>query len=308
MYRQNARDFVASWSLEFIPTARLRRFILTLRLFQKMRIAPIIIGLLMLCLTSVKAQKGYEVGGWLGVGHYFGDLNTTYSLNRLGLAGGLIGRYNFNERVCLRIGGSYGRVSAYDSDSDNSFNQARNLSFRSDIIEGIGVFEFNFLPYVHGSQDEFFTPYLFGGLGLSYFTSKAQLDGRWVPLQPLGTEGQSIGGEYNKGAISWVYGFGLKLDLNYVWSLNFEISGRTLFSDYLDDVSTTYPNQVELQALRGDDAARLSDRSGEIRPEPIGEEGRQRGTSSTNDSYAFLSIGLVYYIGSLQCPPISRPR
>ena len=90
--------------------------------------------------------------------------------------------------------------------------------------------------------------------------------------------------------------------------LNFELSGRALFSDYLDDVSTVYPNKVELQALRGDMAAMLTDRSGEVVAEPIGGEGRQRGTSSTNDAYAFFSVGLVYYIGTLPCPPISRPR
>ena len=81
-----------------------------------------------------------------------------------------------------------------------------------------------------------------------------------------------------------------------------------MFSDYLDDVSTVYPNVVELQALRGDMAAMLADRSGEVVGEPIGEQGRQRGTSSTNDAYAFFSVGLVYYIGSLPCPSISRPR
>ena len=137
------------------------------------------------------SQKGFEVGGWLGVGHYFGDLNSTYSLKRPGAAGGLIGRYNFNNRISVRLSANYGRVSAYDSDSDNSFQQSRNLSFRSDILEGLGQLEFNFLPYVHGSEDQFFTPYLFGGFGFSYFNPKAELNGEWVALQPLGTEGQA---------------------------------------------------------------------------------------------------------------------
>ncbi len=258
--------------------------------------------------THLDAQKGYEVGGWLGVAHYFGDLNTTFSVNRPGLAAGLVGRYNFNTRTSVKLSGNYGRVSAYDSDSKNQFHLARNLSFRSDILELTGQFEFNFLPYIHGSADDFFTPYLFAGLGFFYFNPKAEIDNEWVLLQPLGTEGQSIGGEYNKGQISIVYGAGFKFDLSYTWSINIELSARAMFSDYLDDVSTVYPNSVELQSLRGDLAARLSDRSLEVYPEAIGEAGRQRGTSSTNDAYAFLSVGLVYYIGTLQCPPISRPR
>ncbi len=258
--------------------------------------------------TQADAQKGYEVGGWLGVAHYFGDLNTTFKVNRPGIAGGIVGRYNFNTRISVKVSANYGRVSAYDSDSKNQFELTRNLSFRSNIIEGAGQIEFNFLPYIHGSRDDFFTPYLFGGLGFFYFNPQAKLDGEWIPLQPLGTEGQPIGGEYNKGQMSLVYGAGFKMDLSYAWSLNFELSARALFTDYLDDVSTVYPNSVELQALRGDVAAMLSDRSLEVSSEAIGEQGRQRGTSTTNDAFAFLSIGLVYYIGTLQCPPISRPR
>ena len=206
------------------------------------------------------------------------------------------------------MSGNYARISAYDSDSDNSFQLARNLSFRSDIFEGIAQFEFNFLPYEHGSRDHFFTPYLFGGLGVTFFNPKAELDGVWHDLQPLGTEGQPIGGEYNRVTMGIVFGAGIKFDISYRWSINVELSARSLFTDYLDDVSTEYPNAVELQALRGDLAAMLSDRSLEVRNEAIGEPGRQRGTSSTNDGYAFLSVGLVYYIGTLDCPPISRPR
>jgi hypothetical protein len=273
-----------------------------------MKVYSTLIALLLFCVFQGNAQKGYEVGGWIGPAHYFGDINPNYGLKRLGFGAGFIGRYNFNNRVSIRISGNYGRVSGYDSDSENQFQLARNLSFRSDILEGIVQMEFNFLPYIHGSGDSYYTPYLFGGLGYTYFNSKAELNNEWIALQPLGTEGQPIGGEYNNGTIGLVFGAGFKVDINHVWSLNFEMSARVLFTDYLDDVSTTYPNLVEIQALRGDLAAMLSDRSGEVVAEPIGEQGRQRGTSSTNDGYAFLSIGLVYYIGQLQCPAISRPH
>lgn len=273
-----------------------------------MRLLLVLGILLSTACVRVDAQKGYEIGGWLGLAHYFGDLNSTYKVNRPGIAGGLVGRYNFNTRISVKLSANYGRVSAFDSDSDNQFQLARNLSFRTDIIEGAGQIEFNFLPYTHGSRDDFFTPYLFGGFGFLYANPKAELNGEWVALQPLGTEGQPIGGEYNKGQVSLVYGAGFKLDLSYAWSLNIELSARALFSDYLDDVSTVYPNSVELQALRGDIATMLSDRSLEVGTEAIGEQGRQRGTSTTNDAYAFLQVGIVYYIGTLLCPPISRPR
>jgi hypothetical protein len=81
-----------------------------------------------------------------------------------------------------------------------------------------------------------------------------------------------------------------------------------MFTDYIDDVSTTYPNMVELEMERGPIAVQLSDRSGELGIEPIGAFGRQRGVSGDKDSYYSFRIGIVYYIGLLQCPSISRPQ
>ena len=62
------------------------------------------------------AQQGLETGIWLGTVNYFGDLNTNMRLNRLGPAGGIGIRYNFNERVCGKLSGNIGRVEAYDKD------------------------------------------------------------------------------------------------------------------------------------------------------------------------------------------------
>ncbi len=253
------------------------------------------------------AQMGWEAGGWLGASYYFGDLNTSFNLSRPGIAGGLIGRWNFNERLCLKFGANYGNIKAYDSDSDNSYEQIRNLSFKSTLFDGTAQFEFNFLPYIHGSKDKFYTPYLFAGFSVFYFNPKAEYNGEWVELRPLGTEGQFKGEEYYTVQGALTYGVGFKLDLSYEWSLNFELSARRLFSDYLDDVSTVYPDMDDLEALRGQIAVDLSDRSlvgpNEI---PIGQPGRQRGDKNNNDSYVMFGVGLVYYFGDIRCPPYSR--
>ena len=256
------------------------------------------------------AQKGWEAGGFLGISYYFGDLNTNYNLTRPGFSAAGIARYNFNNRVCMKFGATYGRVTADDADSDNAFEQARNLSFKSNVFDVGAQLEFNFLPYTHGSKDEFFTPYLLAGLSAFYFNPTAELDGTVYQLRELGTEGQFKGEEYYTVTGSFVYGIGFKVDLSYEWSLNFELSGRQLFTDYLDDVSTVYPDLEDLARSRGPEAAALSDRSIEIPGVDnslLGEEGRQRGNSSTNDSVIFLSVGLVYYFGDLRCPSYSDP-
>ncbi len=254
------------------------------------------------------AQRGPEIGGVVGLSNYFGDLNTNYSLKHLGPAAGIIYRYNFNNRLCVKFAGTVGRLEGRDSDSENSYQRSRNLSFRSIIVDASLQMEFNFFPYVHGSEQDFYTPYIFLGVGACYSNPKAELDGTLIALQPLGTEGQPIGGEYSLAQPALAYGIGFKTDLNPVWSLNIELSGRALFADYLDDVSTVYPNLLQLQNIRGSQAALLSDRSGEVVAEPIGQPGRQRGNSKTNDAFAFVTVGLVYYLGELQCPSISRPH
>lgn len=257
--------------------------------------------------SALQAQQGWELGGWVGGSHYFGDLNTSFSLSRPGLAVGIIGRYNFNNRLCIKMNANYGTVSAYDSDSDNTYEQLRNLSFKSHLFEGAMNLEFNFLPYTHGSRDEFFTPYLFAGFSIVNFNPKAEIDGKIVELRELGTEGQFQGEEYYSISGALNYGLGFKIDLSYEWSINVELGARRMFTDYLDDVSTVYPDKEDLEAQRGATAVQLSDRSVELNLDrPIGEVGRQRGNSKNNDSYAMLGIGLVYYFGDIRCPKYSR--
>lgn len=268
----------------------------------------LLVCLLSLSLSHVFAQKGWEVGGWFGVSNYFGDLNTSFDVSSPGLAGGAIFRYNFNERLSLKATVSYANLSADDADSNNPYEVARNLSFQSRILDFSPQIEFNFLPYIHGSEDLFFSPYLLAGINIFSFNPKAELNGELVELRPLGTEGQFKGEEYYTVQGGLVYGMGVKVDINEVWSVNVEFSGRALFTDYLDDVSTVYPDKTDLAKLRGDRAVLLSDRSIVVPgvDEPIGDAGRQRGNRSNNDAYVFLGVGVVYYFGDLRCPEYSR--
>ncbi len=255
--------------------------------------------------TAARAQEGFELGGFVGAGHYFGDLNTDFSLDDPGITAGAMARYNFSNRWSVRLGGAYSRVSASDADSRNIYERARNLDFRSRVFDGALGLEFNFLQYDHGSRDRNWTPYLFGGLAISNFQPQAELDGTYVNLRDYGTEGQDLGSEYYNTSLGIDYGIGLKLDLSFEWSLNFELNARQLFTDYLDDVSGTYPDREDLLDLRGEDAVLLSDPSiliEGVNDRKLGLTGRQRGNPSDNDQYATIKIGLFYYFGDLKCP------
>ena len=98
---------------------------------------------------------------------------------------------------------------------------------------------------------------------------------------------------------------GFKWDINYDWSINIELSYRSLWTDYLDDVSTVFPDIDNLESQRGATAASLSNRA---LVDGIAEEGRQRGDSTRNDQYVFVGVGVMKYFGRLECPKISDVR
>ncbi|MFZ1703455.1 MAG: DUF6089 family protein [Saprospiraceae bacterium] len=263
----------------------------------------IFIVLLVISYLEVEAQKGYEIGGWVGTSVYHGDLNPEINFKDPGLSFGLIGRYNFNSRICFKTSLNYGFIKGNDADSKNNFNRNRNLNFQSHMIDLSPVIEFNFMDYVHGSRTKYFTPYLLGGANMFYFNPTTELDGEKYSLRKFGTEGQIAGKEYGLVHFGLVLGVGFKWDINYDYSINIEWSTRLLFTDYLDDVSTVYPDKEGLRARRGDIAVALSDRS---LVEGLGGTDRQRGDSKSKDSYSLFGIGIVKYFGRIDCPEISK--
>ncbi len=274
-------------------------------------ICSLIVGLCMI--SDLNAQRGFELGGWLGSSYYFGDLNTSFDLMHPGVGAGLIARYNLNTRLSFKVSGNYGYLRADDSFSDNAFERRRNINFRTHLGDLSGQFEFNFFPYIHGSRDHGFTPYLFAGFSIFTWSPYAIYDGeRTPPLRELGTEGQFIGEEYRSFQRALNYGGGIKFDISEEWSINVELSLRRLFTDYLDDVSTVYPDKGEVRGNRpryADIAVKASDPSlPDEEGNLFGMEGRQRGNSKDNDSYNFLSVGILYYFGNLRCPKISQTK
>ena len=256
-------------------------------------------------IPGLQAQKGVEVGAWLGLSHYYGDLQTEIAISDPGIAGGLNFRYNFNDRICFKTSLNYGRLSANDEDSQNTFERQRNLNFASDIFDFTGQLEFNFLPYIHGSKEYNFTPYLLAGMSTFSFGPTTTLNGTKYELRDFGTEGQPINQEYGRFSIAPVVGMGIKWDINVDWSFNIEMSFHSSQTDYLDDVSGVYPDFNALLAERGPTAVQLSDRS---IGGGIGEPGRQRGNSRNNDAYVFFGLSIMRYFGSIDCPKVTAKR
>lgn len=265
--------------------------------------------------SPLQAQPGameqkWEFGFWLGAAHYSGDLSPSltqyYQLFRP--AGGVFSRINVNPRISFKTMVAAGTIVGDDTWSNNPYHQARNLSFRNTILEAGVHLEFNFFSFVLNSRDFRFTPYTFIGMGAFAHNPQAELDGEWYDLQPLGTEGQQFPDysgrqPYSLVQIAIPYGGGFKWNVRDGLNVCFEIGYRGLYTDYLDDVSTTYiDNGVIAAGQNGGIAAALADRSGEVSTEPIGIEGKQRGNSQTVDAYIFSGIQVSYTIRRLRCP------
>lgn len=228
-----------------------------------------------------------------GVMNYIGDLNNQSVVSPLNGAAGVGVRTRLDNRWALRAEVAYGRVSC-----DKDYIERRNLSFRSDIFELTAVAEFNFRPYGPGATESAFTPYIFGGIGVFHFNPMAMSgDQQWVALQPLHTEGQGTSlyperRPYELVQLCMPFGVGVKWRMNKTFSLTAEYGFRKTWTDYLDDVSTTYVERtlLENEVDDGEMAVRMADRSSEVSPGYVNASGIKRGDDSLKDWYAFLHV------------------
>lgn len=257
--------------------------------------------LLAVLLGSGAAAQVNELGITGGVSYYIGDLNPYRHFPKdKKLAGGIVFRHNFNERYALRFQGIYGTLQAYDSNSDDSLQLARNLHFRSRLFEAALLLEINFFKYrLRGKEGKKWTPFVFGGLAYFRANPQAQLDDTWYDLVQLGTEGQgtSNGGEpYKVDLMSIPFGAGFKFNLGRV-DIQVDWGLRRTWTDYIDDVSGTYYDNARLAFENGPLSAQLADRSGLEDAIPgHSNTGRSRGDPNTRDWYVYSGVSITYII------------
>lgn len=273
---------------------------------------------------SLNAQK-HELGVSLGASGFVGDLGGS---NKIGTpfisdiepkltrpAGGLFYRYNINYRWALKTSLLATQVRGDDrlTDADRFepawFREHRNLHFKSLIIDATASIEFNILKYRIGDMRNRFTPYLGLGIGAFYFNPKAEYEGNWVALQPLGTEGQSLPGykkKYLRIQPNAALSVGVKYNLNRNLAIGAEVTHRFTRTDYIDDVSTVYADRADFYANydveKADLTYALSRRALEAdfddQVAHITSTGMQRGDPTDFDQYFFVLVNLSYNIGS----------
>ena len=246
-------------------------------------------------------QTNTEVGAIIGTSYYLGDLNTNH-FNQSSAAAGLVIRKNIDRRFVYKAEAMFLNVKSDERDSEDTIALDRGLHFKSPVFEISGQLEFNFLPYQPGNPLYTWTPFIYTGLSIFNFNPKAEnQNGEWVNLQELGTEGQGTTTFPDRNKYSLIQfaipmGGGLKIAVNESFNILIEYGIRKTFTDYLDDVSTTYPgsNLVDMS----NEAIYMSD------PQGTHLKDDQRGDDTKKDWYSFAGITLSFKLDKRNdCPP-----
>lgn len=303
-----------------------------------MRIKAIILCLIVIIPSLAEAQRWkrqrYEWVTAIGATQFLGDLggrnqigsdyfldmdaaSTRYIVN-LGF------RYKISQYVSAKTGFSFGEIAGDDKFTQEPFRNNRNLHFRSPVVEWATQIEVSWMRESTGSRYKIrrvrgrgrkgsqVYVYGFAGVALLYMNPMAKFDGKWHSLRKLHTEGQGFvpsRKEYSNWQFTIPFGVGMKYTIDKKSSIGLEYGLRKTFTDYMDDVSTSYaysqwrPNEItnldpDHQLASNSIAQYFADPS--LAPVPEGIDsfggacsacpGQQRGDPTDLDSYMFLMI------------------
>lgn len=260
-----------------------------------------------------KRKQYNSVGVTLTAMNYFGDITPKPSIPSLRFGAtrpniGVTITHRFTPIISARAGLSYGRITGSDekaadpNDADGKFRYNRNMNFRNDLAELSVVGIVDLIPnrntYIKRPD---LVPYVFAGVaGYAGNPKGEDASGNFVALQPLKTEGV----DYNKAGIAIPFGLGARYKLNKSFDLGFEVGFRKTFNDYLDDVSTKYIDQSQLNssAAKYFGGGITKNRSGEFTN--FDSAGSQRGKSNEDDWYVQAGFTLNYILA----PRVKSPK
>ncbi len=253
-----------------------------------------------------------DIGGGKGIGKKFiKDIN----LGKTQPCGSFYVAANYKYAIALRAEVTIGKIQADDkvleSVKKSVFGRyERNLSFRSTISEFMFAGEFHPLFMFMPKDDDEWTPpllspYLLVGIGFFHFNPQANLNGKWIDLQPLGTEGQGTSmyperQSYSLNQVNIPLGVGVRYELGSAFFARAEFVYRIVNTDYLDDVSTTYPDPQAFDAYstaKRNTVLQLYARQKDLDPTYIVTAGDQRGNPNHKDAYMSFNLKIGYILG-----------
>lgn len=277
----------------------------------------------------------WEAGITLGPSNFLGDIGgnpgrgTTFlkdnTFNTTTLAAGIYLGYVPKQYLSFRLALNFGKLQADDADIKGKggleeARKIRNSNFRSKLTELMLLAEvYPTVLIENDPEDTWLKLRPYGIIGVGMFKFKPQgtdpATGNWVDLQPLRTEGQGLlpdRKEYKLTQLNIPMGVGIKYFLTETFHVSLEVLHRTTFSDYIDDVSTTYVDPAifynNLPLAQAQLAERMANKSGINTPTRF-DAGDKRGTATNNDAYYTFNLKLGFrltssdrYGNSTRCP------
>jgi len=282
-----------------------------------------------LCFSQESEKNTTEGGFTIGPMVFLGDLG-----GHFGKGTGFLKDYNMGttklsigafvtafpaQWLGFRFSLNYGRIEGDDGlikgkGGDEESRLARNLNFRSTIWEGTVMAEFYPTVFLEDDPEDVtarLRPYGVLGLGLFHFNPEASYNDPngtqyWTSLKALHTEGEGFAEyptrkNYSLMQMNIPMGAGIKYFFSENLNISFEVIHRKTFTDYIDDVSTTYvdptlfskyltPSQAAL-------AVKLSNKSVNGYNTPSYKKGNKRGDPHQNDAYFTAGFKVAFRIG-----------
>jgi len=228
-----------------------------------------------------------------------------------------------NEWMGVRVAADFGRLDGSDAIINTQgvnelWRKQRNLDFRTNIEDGYVAAEIFPLMLLNSGNDDYdprLRPYGVLGVGVFHFNPQGSLTDAngvttWYDLQPLHTEGEGFPEypnrkNYSLTQVNIPMGVGVKFLLSERVNLSTEVLYRKTFTDYIDDVSTTYIDPAlffkYLSPQKAVIASEIADKTiGYVTPGVSRyAPGTQRGDPTQMDAYFSVSMKLAVRLGDI---------
>ena len=255
--------------------------------------------------SALHAQK-MDIGVLFGTSYYYGDVVNEWEPSTLNASFGGILRYRLSDRLAAKAYLGYSKLSGDDALSQSTWQQTRNWSFESTVIEGSAQLELNLIEDRNRGRrfSNPFIPYIFAGVGIINFTTTSNIGGTSYEVAPLQVSGKS----YATTSLTVPLGIGARYYVSKNIQLGFEVGLRYNMTSYIDDIAAedryvdpaTTPNPALTNAFYNRSTA--NNQVGDLRSK-MGNIKDTYGSNTINkilsgsDFYLVSGVTLTYTLG-----------
>lgn len=271
-----------------------------------------------------------DLGGHFGRGTSF---LKDYNMKATKLSFGAYIAAHPNELIGFRLAINYGQLDGDDAyitpkGGYETARHNRNLDFKTNIAEAYFAAEIYPTVLLEDEPTDVtrrLRPYGLIGVGVFHYNPQGSyVDPNtgattWVDLRPLHTEGQGFPEypnrkEYSLTQLNIPLGVGIKYYFSNAVNLSFELIYRKTFTDYIDDISTTFVDPSTFYTNLPAGEAQIADAIYNKSPRRYTDPGnygpgQKRGDPSQFDAYftAGLKLGIRFnanreWNNSTRCP------